>query len=207
MRLLIAESDPALGTFLERSFEADNYAVDLASEAREAARMAQQREYDVAVLDLGLSRVDGFDLLRDIREKRPLLPILILTNKNRLDDRVRLLDIGADDFVVKPFAFSELSARVRALLRRGSRAPDVVLRIEDLELNRVEHTVKRAGRSIELTPKEFSLLEYLMRNAGQRVSRAQIIQHVWNLSFDTALRPHRRSNHQRRPEQPNPHHQ
>lgn len=185
MRLLIAEGDPALGTFLERSFQADRYTVDLAADGRDAARVVQQREYDAAVLDLNFSRDDGFDLLREIRGKRPQLPILILTNRNRLDDRVRLLDVGADDFVVKPFAYSELSARVRALVRRGNRGPEMVLRIEDLEMNRVEHTVKRNGRAIELTPKEFSLLEYLMRNAGQRVSRAQIIEHVWNLSFDT----------------------
>jgi len=185
MRLLIAESDPALGTFLQRSFDADHYAVDLAADAMQAARMIQHSEYDLAILDLQLPRADGSDILQQIRDKCPRLPILILTNRNRLDDRVRLLDIGADDFIVKPFAFSELSARVRALLRRGNRGPDMVLRIEDLELNRVEHTVKRAGRAIELTPKEFSLLEYLMRNTGQRISRAQIIERVWNLSFDT----------------------
>lgn len=186
MRLLIAESDSALGTFLERSFGADHYAVDLASDAKQAANLAQQKEYNAAVLDLNLSHSDGFSLLQEIRSKCPQLPILILTIRNRLDDRVQLLDMGADDFMVKPFAFSELSARVRALLRRGSRPPEMVLRVEDLELNRIEHTVRRAGRAIELTPKEFSLLEYLMRNTGQRVSRAQIIEHVWNLSFDTA---------------------
>ena len=101
------------------------------------------------------------------------------------EERVQVLDLGADDLVFKPFSFSELSARVRALLRRGNRTPEAVLRIEDLELSRVERTVKRGGRTIELTPKEFALLEYLMRNAGQRVTRAQIIEHVWNLSFDT----------------------
>ena len=114
----------------------------------------------------------------------PHLPILILANRTRSEDRVRVLDLGADDLVRKPFAFPELSAHVRALLRRG-RSLETVLRIEDLELDRVEHAVRRAGRIIELTPKEFALLEYLMRNACQPITRSQIIEHVWNLSFDT----------------------
>jgi two-component system copper resistance phosphate regulon response regulator CusR len=109
----------------------------------------------------------------------------VLSSRGRSEDRVQVLDAGADDIVLKPFAFSELSARVRALLRRGGRSPETVLHVEDLELNRVEHKVKRAGRTIDLTPKEFSLLEYLMRNAGKPVTRAQIVEHVWNLSFDT----------------------
>lgn len=113
------------------------------------------------------------------------MSILVLCSRSRAEERVQILDMGADDLVLKPFAFSELSARVRALLLRGRRSAETVLCIEDLELNRVEHSVKRAGRTIELTPKEFGLLEYLMRNTGQRVTRAQIIEHVWNLSFDT----------------------
>ncbi|MGB7750958.1 MAG: winged helix-turn-helix domain-containing protein, partial [Candidatus Acidiferrales bacterium] len=141
--------------------------------------------YDLAILDLNLARDDGTQVLQYARAKRRELPILVLSGRNRAEDRVQILDLGADDLVLKPFSFSELSARVRALLRRGGRAVETVLCIEDLELNRVEHSVKRAGRAIELTPKEFGLLEYLMRNAGQRVTRAQIIEHVWNLSFDT----------------------
>jgi DNA-binding response OmpR family regulator len=185
MRILVVENDPALGKFLQQGFGADRYAVDVANEEAQAQRMLQEREYDAAILDLNVPQQGGFDVLREVRARRPGLPILILTSRNRLEDRVRVLDLGADDFVLKPFAFSELSARVRALLRRGAHAPEAVLRIEDLELDRMEHKVKRAGRAIELTPKEFSLLEYLMRNAGERVTRAQIIQHVWNLSFDT----------------------
>jgi chemotaxis protein MotB len=113
------------------------------------------------------------------------VPVLVLCSRTRAEERVQILDMGADDLVLKPFAFSELSALVRALLRRGGRSAEAVLCIEDLELNRVEHSVKRAGRAIELTAKEFGLLEHLMRNAGQRVTRAQIIEHVWDLSFDT----------------------
>ena len=185
MRLLVAENDPALGEFLQRGFDEEHYVVDLASDGERTQSLVQEREYHLAILDLNLPRPDGLEVLQQVRAHRRQLPILILTSRNRLEDRVRVLDLGADDFMLKPLAFSELSARVRALLRRGSRAVETVFRMEDLELNRVEHKVTRAGRTIELTPKEFSLLEYLMQNAGQCVTRAQIIEHVWNLSFDT----------------------
>jgi two-component system, OmpR family, copper resistance phosphate regulon response regulator CusR len=185
MRLLVAENDPALGTFLQRGFDAEHYAVDLTHDGEQAKSMAQQHDYDLAILDLNLPGPNGLEVLQQVRAKRQLLPILILASRNQPQERAHVLDLGADDLVLKPFAFSELSARVRALLRRGGRSPESVLRVEDLELNRVERTVKRAGRAIELTPKEFSLLEYLLRNAGQRVTRAQIIEHVWNLSYDT----------------------
>lgn len=185
MRILVAEQDQALGTFLERSFDAENYQVDLAADGEAAKALADAQEYDAAIFDLNLTAQEGMDILRRIRSRRESLPILVLANRTKPEERAQALDLGADDLVVKPFAFSELSARVRAILRRGGRAPETVLRVNDLELNRVERTVNRAGRRIELTPKEFGLLEYLMRNAGQRVTRAQIIQHVWNLSFDT----------------------
>ena len=184
MRLLVAESDPALGTFLRRGFDAEHYAVDLAEEGEEAKSLAQERNYDTAILDLNLPRPGDLDLLRSVRAARQGLPILILTNRTRPEDRARAFDLGADDLLLKPFAFSELSARVRALLRRG-RTPDTVLRVEDLVLSRVEHSVQRAGRTIDLTPKEFALLEYLMRHAGQRVTRAAIIENVWHASRDS----------------------
>ena len=185
MRILVAESESALGTFLERSFEAENYAVDIAATAPEVKTLVESREYDVAILDLSLGSDESLDVLRLVRAKRGQLPILVLTYRTRPEERAQVLDLGADDLVLKPFAFSELSARVRALLRRGGHAPDTLLRIDDLELSRVERTVTRGGKRIELTPKEFALLEYLMRNAGVRVTRAQIIENVWNLSFDT----------------------
>jgi two-component system copper resistance phosphate regulon response regulator CusR len=185
VRILIVESDPALGTFLQRSFDAENYAVDLAAGAEQAKALAEAHEYDTAILDLNLPDEEGLDVLRHIRAKRQRLPILVLTNRTRPEDRALVLDLGADDLVLKPFAFSELSARVRALLRRGGHSADTLLRIDDLELSRVERTVNRGGRKISLTPKEFALLEYLMRNAGVRVTRAQIIENVWNLSTDT----------------------
>jgi DNA-binding response OmpR family regulator len=185
MRLLLAESDPALAAFLQRSFDTEHYAVEVTKEGDEAESLIQDQEFDLTILDLNVARPDGLEVLKHIRAARSQLPILVLSNRNRPEDRVQALDMGADDLVMKPFSFSELSARVRALLRRGGRSPEGYLRIDDLELNRVEHSVKRAGQLIELTPKEFSLLEYLMRNAGQNVTRAQIIEHVWNLSFDT----------------------
>jgi DNA-binding response OmpR family regulator len=185
MRILVAENDPALARFLERGFDAEKYAVDLTTSGEETKCLAQERNYDAAILDMNLPSPDCLDILRAVRAMQQQLPILILTSHTRPEDRVQLLDLGADDLVLKPFAFSELSARVRALLRRGNRTMEAVLRIEDLELSRVERTVKRGGRTIELTPKEFALLAYLLCNAGQRVTRAQIIEHVWNLSCDT----------------------
>jgi DNA-binding response OmpR family regulator len=185
MRILFAESDPALGTFLRQGFGAEYQSVDLAADGEETKRLVQDNEYDAAVLDVNVVRPGGLQVLRDVRSKQPKLPVLLLTTPSRAEGRVQALDLGADDVVLKPFAFSELSARVRALLRRGRQGADTVLRVEDLELSRVEHSVKRAGRSIELTPKEFGLLEFLMQNAGTGVTRAQIVEHVWKLSADT----------------------
>jgi DNA-binding response OmpR family regulator/outer membrane protein OmpA-like peptidoglycan-associated protein len=185
MHLLVAENDPALGIFLQRSFGAERYSVDLTQNGEQARSLVRQNEYDLAILDLSLPKEEGAAVLRHLRISRQHMPILVLTNRSQITERTSELDMGADDFVVKPFAFSELSARVRALLKRGARSPESVLRVEDLELNRVEHSVRRGSRAIELTPKEYSLLEFLMRNAGQRVTRSQIIEHVWNLSHDT----------------------
>ena len=185
MRILIAEDDKPVASFVQKGLEAEQYAVDIAQDGDEAQFMVNQFDYDVAVLDLTLPHVDGLDVLKHIRGSKPAMPVLILTGRNRVEDRVKGLDLGADDYLTKPFSFSELSARVRALLRRSSMPAEVVLRVADLELNRVERTVKRGGNAIEMTPKEFSLLEYLMRNVGRCVTRAMIIEHVWNLSFDT----------------------
>lgn len=185
MRLLVAENDPSLASFLNNGFGAEHYAVDLTHDSDGAKSMVQKNEYDLMILDLNLPQAAGMEILRHFRTKRQQMPILILTGRNRPDERVQALDLGADDLGLKPFSFAELSARVRALLRRRGRSPEAMLRMDDLELNRVEHSVRRANRAIELTPKEFGLLEYLMRNAGQSVTRSQIVEHVWNLSFDT----------------------
>ena len=185
MRLLLAENDPSLATFLSNGFGSEQYTVDVTADGAEAKAMVQEHEYDAAILDLNLPQTEGLEILQQFRRRRPQLPILILTSRNRPEERVQAFDLGADDLVLKPFSFVELSARMRALLRRGARSQQAMLRMDNLEVNRVEHSVRRADRSIDLTPKEFGLLEYLMRNEGQRVTRSQIIEHVWNLSFDT----------------------
>jgi len=185
MRILVAESDFALGAFLEREFRAENYAVDRAVNAVEAKSLARERHYDAAILDLHLPENESVEALRCVRAAQEQLPILILASRGSAAEGARVLDLGADDLVLRPFAFAELSARVRAQLRRGGHYAETVLRVADLELSRVEHSVKRAGQKIRLTPKEFSLLEYLMRNTGQRVTRMEIIQNVWNIPVDT----------------------
>ncbi len=185
MRILVAEDDRPVASFLKKGLEAEHYAVDVAPDGQEALYMAEEYDYDLLVLDLVLPRMDGLQVLRQIRTKKQPLPVLVLTGRSRVEDRVKGLDLGADDYLIKPFAFRELSARVRALLRRGNQPPDLSFQVEDLEMNRVDRTVRRGERKIDLTPKEFALLEYLMRNVGRAVSRAMIIEHVWNFSFDT----------------------
>lgn len=185
MRILIAEDDLPLAGFLRKGLEAEHYTVDLASDGEEALLMAGDYAYDLAILDLTLPKTDGLQVLKRIRERKPSLPVLVLTGRAKVEDRVKGLDLGADDYLTKPFSFSELSARVRALLRRGTRPLETVLRVSDLELDRVERAVRRAGKRLDLTPKEFALLEYLMRNAGRSVTRPMIMEHVWNLCYDT----------------------
>jgi two-component system, OmpR family, copper resistance phosphate regulon response regulator CusR len=187
MRLLVAESDEALGVSLCQGLEAEQYHVDLARESAGAEELAAAHEYDLLILDLNLPALDGIDVLRRLRARAACLPILILTNKNRVNDRIRAFDEGADDVLLIPFEFAELSARVRALLRRGSSGagPNPVLRADDLELDRLARIVRRGGRRIELTPKEYGLLEFLMTHMGQRVTRPMIVQNVWKFSGDT----------------------
>jgi len=185
LRILLAEDDSSLCSFIKKGLEAEHYAVDVASAGDEAQFMAEQYEYDLLLLDLNLPRVDGLKVLKHVRGAKPSLPVLVLTARSKVEDRVKGLDFGADDYLAKPFSFTELAARVRALLRRGARPAESLLRLADLEIDRVEHTARRAGRRIDLTSKEFGLLEYLMRNSGRTVSRAMIVEYVWNLSFDT----------------------
>ncbi len=185
MRVLIAEDDPALASFVRKGLESEHYAVDISHDGEQVRTLVTDLDYDLVILELNLPRLDGVGILRYLRARKPSLPILVLTSRNRIEDRVECLDLGADDYMVKPFSFSELSARIRALLRRSHLPVASVLSINDLKLDRVEHRVELAGKRIELTSKEFGLLEYLMLNAGRRVTRAMIIEHVWNLSFDT----------------------
>jgi two-component system, OmpR family, copper resistance phosphate regulon response regulator CusR len=184
MRILVVEDDVALAKFIGKGLEEEHYAVDIVHDGEQARMMACESEYDLVLLDLNLPKLDGMTILQELRDRKRL-PVLILTGRTRLEDRIRALDSGADDCVLKPFSFAELSARVRALLRRGAAPVDLKLRVADLELDRVQRTVARSGKRIDLTSKEFALLEYLMRNAGRRVTRTMIIEHVWNLKFDT----------------------
>jgi two-component system, OmpR family, copper resistance phosphate regulon response regulator CusR len=185
MRILIAEDDEALAKFVRQGLEAENYAVDVLADGEQARTAAADLDYDVVILDLNLPKLDGVSVLRQLRLKKPSLPVLVLTQRNKVEDRIQRLDTGADDYLGKPFSFSELSARIRALVRRSHLPSESVLTVADLKLDRVEHLVERSGRRIELTTKEFLLLEYLMRNAGRKVTRSMIIEHVWNLTFDT----------------------
>jgi two-component system, OmpR family, copper resistance phosphate regulon response regulator CusR len=185
MRILLAEDDEALGRFVRQGLEAENHAVEIFADGEQAKNAAIESDFDLVVLDLNLPKLDGVSVLRHLRMKKPTLPVLVLTQRTRVEDRVQCLDLGADDYLGKPFSFNELSARIRALVRRSHLPSESVLAVADLKLDRVERRVERAGRRIELTTKEFSLLEYLMRNAGRRVTRSMIIEHVWNLTFDT----------------------
>ncbi len=185
MRVLIAENDPATSVFVRKGLQAEFYAVDVITEGEQACAMVTEFDYDLVLLDLNLPRVDGLTLLRHIRARKASLPVLVVSTRNRMEDRVQCLDLGADDFLGKPFFYAELSARIRALLRRSRLPAQSVLTVADLKLQRVERRVERGGKRIDLTLKEYGLLEYLMLNAGRRVSRTMIIEHVWNLSFDT----------------------
>ena len=186
MRILIAEDDEALANYLRKGLEAEHYAVDVSRDGEQVRALILGFDYDLVLLDLNLPRLDGVAILKSVREAKPDVRILVLTARSRVEDRILGLDTGADDYLPKPFSFSELSARIRALLRRTRLPAESVLVVEDLRLDRIERRVTRAGKPIELTSKEFALLEYLMRNAGRRVTRAMIIEHVWNLSFDSS---------------------
>lgn len=185
MRILIAEDDAPLASFIAKTFTAEGQITDIASTGEEALRRLNEASYDLLILDLNLPVIGGTQVLKNIRSNDENLPILILTATDYVAERVACLDAGADDYLTKPFSFSELSARVRALVRRKGRPVQTVLRIEDLEMDCVRRTVRRANKDIDLTPKEFSLLEYFMRNAGRRITRNMIIEYVWKLSPDT----------------------
>jgi two-component system copper resistance phosphate regulon response regulator CusR len=185
MRILIAEDDEALARFVRQGLEGERYSVDVYSDGEQARAAGLEAEYDIAILDLNLPKIDGVAILRELRIRKPSLPVLVLTQRTKVEDRVHCLDMGADDYLSKPFSFSELSARIRALLRRSHLPSESVLTVGDLKLDRVQRLVERSSRRVELTGKEFALLEYLMCNAGRKVTRSMIIEHVWNLTFDT----------------------
>jgi len=186
LRILLVEDEHRLSSVVRRGLEEESYAVDVAYDGREGLAMAESDEYDLLVLDVMLPGLNGLEITRRLRRRRVSTPILMLTARDAVDDRVAGLDSGADDYLVKPFAFRELLARVRALLRRGDLTKDPVIRVADLELDTVTHNARRSGVEIELTSREFALLEFLMRNPDHVLSRTQIAEHVWNYDF-TAL--------------------
>ena len=184
MRILVVEDDRKVASFIHDGLAREGYAVDVLHDGSQAGEQAQVYDYDAVVLDLMLPGRSGFQVLRDIRARKGALPVLILTAKDSLEDRVTGLDAGADDYMVKPFALAELAARLRAVLRRGT-AREVVLRVGDLEIDTVRRAVRRAGKAIELKPKEYALLEFLVRNSDRPVTKSLIIEHVWNIHFDS----------------------
>jgi len=185
MRILVAENDGPLADFLCQKLEAEQFSVELIPGTQEAQKIVAERPCDLALLDLALPYNAGIDALRHIRAKKPELPVVFLTSLENVDQRARCLDAGADDLVPKPFAFAELAARIRAVLRRGTQASRAQLQVEDLVMDRLSHSVHRCGHAIDLSPKEFGLLEFLMRNAGHPVSRSTIVEQVWRLNVET----------------------
>ena len=185
MRILIAEDDAPLAGFIAKAFKSEDHVTEIAPTGDDALQRTQSGAFDLLILDLNLPVISGSEILRKVRSANADIPILILTATDEVAERVACLDAGADDYLTKPFSFSELSARIRAVLRRKNRPGQAFLKVADLELDYMQRTVHRAGRPIDLTPKEFGLLEYFMRNPGQRITRNMIIEHVWKLAPDT----------------------
>jgi two-component system copper resistance phosphate regulon response regulator CusR len=184
MRILIVEDEPKVSGFVQRGLIAERYAVDVSADGREALELAESFPYDLLILDLMLPTMDGSEVLKRIRRNNPCVPVLILTAKDTVEDKVKLFEAGADDYLTKPFAFAELLVRAKALLRRGPVNRSSTLVVGKLELDRLTQQVKRDDKRIELTAKEYSLLEYLMQNPGRVLSRNMIIEHIWDQSFD-----------------------
>ena len=185
MRILVVEDEEKVSRFVARGLEAERFAVDKVADGVSGLELATLYEYDLIILDLLLPGLSGTETLRRLREVNAHVPVLVLTARDAIADKVENLEAGADDYLTKPFAFAELLARVKALLRRGAVNRSNVIRVADLELDRLSQTVRRGGKRIELTAKEYALLEYLMANVGRVLSRTMIIEHVWDQSFDS----------------------
>ena len=184
MRILVVEDEKKLAGFIKKALREDGHAVDLCHDGQEGGDLARAEDYDAVILDLMLPRRSGLDVLRDLRAKGKTMPVLVLTARDSVGDRVHGLDAGADDYLTKPFALDELRARLRALLRRGTASAATTLSFADLKLNLVDRSVRRKSREIVLTPREFSLMEYLLRNPGRVLTRTSIAEHVWDYNFD-----------------------
>lgn len=183
MRILLVEDEKKVADIIERGLKAERFALDICYNGRSAWEMADVYDYDLIILDLALPEMNGSEVLGRIRRKNQQVPILILTARDTTEDKVKNFELGADDYLTKPFAFAELLVRIKALLRRGPVNRSSVLRIGDLEIDRLSQNVRRAGKKIDLTAKEYGLLEYLATNPGRVFSRTMIIEHVWDQSF------------------------
>ena len=186
MRLLVVEDEKKVASFVRKGLEEEGYAVDVAADGESGLELALDQVHDLIILDIHLPRMNGLRVLQELRRKKVKIPVLLLTVRATIEDKVLGLDAGADDYLTKPFAFQELVARVRALLRRRAEAEPPVLQIADLVLDPARRTVFRGGEKIELTAKEYTLLDYLMRNPGRVLTRTLIGEHVWDYDFDTA---------------------
>jgi heavy metal response regulator len=186
MRILVVEDEKKVASFIKKGLEEEGYAVDVAADGEEGLAMALTRVHDLLILDIRLPKLDGLQVLQALRQDHVTAPVLLLTVRATIEDKVLGLDAGADDYLTKPFAFQELVARVRALLRRRTEADPTVLQIGDLKLDPARRLVCRGGGKIDLTPREFALLDYFMRNPGRVLTRTMIAEHVWDYSFDTS---------------------
>lgn len=185
MRILVIEDDRRVASFLRRGLSADKFLVDVAIDGQAGLQLAESKEYNLIILDLMLPTMSGEEVLDALRKSNRAIPVLVLTARGAVRDKVELFQKGCDDYLTKPFAFAELQARVKALLRRGKAETHDTLRVADLLVDFNKRQVTRGGRKIELTLKEYALLEYLVRNAGQVLSRSMIVDHVWDQSFDS----------------------
>jgi two-component system OmpR family response regulator len=184
VRVLVVEDETKMAALIRRALEREGYAVDVANTGQDAVWLGTENDYDAVVLDVMIPAPDGFEVCRQLRAAGRWAPILLLTARDGVDDRVTGLDAGADDYLPKPFSFAELYARLRALTRRGSRERPSVLVVGDLVLDPAAHSVARAGKPIDVSPKEFALLELFMRHPGEVISRTQILEHVWDFAYD-----------------------
>jgi two-component system copper resistance phosphate regulon response regulator CusR len=185
MRILIVEDERKIALLIKRGLKEEGYAVDIAQDGVEGEFLATTNEYDVIILDVMLPKTDGIALCKSLRSRKISTPIIMVTAKDAVSDKVKGLDSGADDYITKPFAFEELLARIRALLRKRDGSGANKLKVNGLELDLLAHKVTRDGKNIELTSKEYALLEYLMRNAGVVITRTMVAEHVWDINFDS----------------------
>jgi DNA-binding response OmpR family regulator len=184
LRILVVEDEIKMARAVRRGLEQEGYAVDLTAEGEDALHRATEYDYDAVVLDVMLPGLDGFGLCEALRRRGRWVPVLMVTARDAVEDRIRGLDVGADDYLVKPFAFGELLARLRSLIRRGATERPTALEVQDVVLDPAAHTVTRAGRRVSLSAREFALLEFLLRHPGEVVTRTAILEHVWDYNYD-----------------------